>query len=85
MLAFALCVYNFHATHTHARARSLTTCRYDNHLFGENVTLADGKKSITLPEFQAMDSAHNDVGSTWTKETPPPATMIEWGRTLLLS
>ena len=57
---------------------------YDNHLFGENVTLADGRKALTLPEFQALDPAHNDVGSTWSKVTPPPETMVQWGRTLLL-
>jgi hypothetical protein len=58
---------------------------YDNHLFGQNVTLSEGKKVITLAEYQAMDPAHYDVGSTWSKEVPPPATMVEWGRTLLLS
>ena len=38
---------------------------YGNHLVGANITLDGPHASITLAQWQAMDPATNDVGSTY--------------------
>lgn len=55
----------------------------NNRLAGPKVTLPGGKAPLTLPEWQAKDPAHHDVGSTWTKEVPGAAAIIAEARKLL--
>jgi hypothetical protein len=56
-----------------------------NALFGPQVVVS-GKHcsgSLTLAQWQALDPANNDVGSTWTAQRPLAAEIVAMGRVLV--
>ena len=58
-----------------------------NALFGPNISVSGarcpGGRSLSLAQWQALDPAHNDVGSTWTAERPSGAAIVAMGRALV--
>ena len=42
------------------------------------------KRTYSLPEWQAVDPATNDVGCTVNATRPSPAEIVAWGRELLV-